>query len=79
MTKLKQVIQKSGLKQVWLADQLGVNAHTVSRWVKGLDKPRVDQAQHLARLLNVSVESLFPLPSNDTEARAAQAASSASG
>lgn len=60
MTELKRAIQSSGLKQLWLAEQLGVSQNTITRWANG-DRPRVDQAQQLASLLNVPVEDLFPV------------------
>ena len=61
MNKLKQAILDSGLKQQYLADQLDINANTITRWINGVAQPRVDQAQRLAQRLDVSVESLFPL------------------
>ena len=58
-TALKRQIIEKGVKQTWLAEQLGVTNDTISRWVVGENIPKADQAVKLATLLGCTVDELF--------------------
>lgn len=60
-TVLKQVIDQNGLKQTWIAKQVGVTAPALNLIAHGKTLPTLRTAQKIARLLNTSVEQLWPL------------------
>ena len=45
--------------QRWLADEVGIDPATVSRFVQGKQLPTLDQLSKMARALNVSTRSLL--------------------
>lgn len=56
---LKNRLQELGLKQWWLAEQMGVDRKTVSRWVQGQVRSiQLENAQTLANILQCKVEDL---------------------
>jgi len=57
-TKIKEVLDSKGLKQEWVADQIGVTQATISNWCTGRKKPRKPSLMALANLLNVEIEDL---------------------
>ncbi len=58
MQKLKQVIISKGLKQYWIAMQLGIGESTLSWWVTGRSKPTAEQLEDLAELLGATVPEI---------------------
>lgn len=57
---LKNRLQELGLKQWWLAEQLGVDRKTVSRWVQGQVRSiQPENAQTLATILQCQVDDLL--------------------
>jgi transcriptional regulator with XRE-family HTH domain len=61
MSKLKQYLKRHGIKQSWLVEQLGMTPAWVNRLVNDKSTPNVYDAQRIARLLNTTVEELWPL------------------
>ena len=59
MTKLGKILKQKGIKQIWVAEKLGVSGMTVSHWVKGNNVPKAKYILKLAMLLNVSFEELI--------------------
>lgn len=56
---VKNRIAELGIKQWWLAEQIGVDRKTVVRWVQGRVKSiQKENAASLAKILNCSVEDL---------------------
>lgn len=58
MTKLSKILKERGIKQIWIAEKLGVSKMAVSHWVKGKHIPKVKYILKLSELLNVSIEEL---------------------
>ena len=58
--RLGEALKRMGWDQVDLAERLGVDHSTVSRWVAGKSIPRLNRALRIAMLLGVSVEALWP-------------------
>lgn len=58
MTKLKDLIEARGLKNKWVAQQIGVAEETFSRWVNGHVAVPDDKLQPLADLLHCSPEQI---------------------
>ena len=57
--RLKYTLACKGIKQVWLAEKLGVHKVTVSRFVNGQRTPNYDTMRRIARCLGVSTDFLL--------------------
>lgn len=56
---LKNRVSELGLKQWWLAEQVGVDRKTVIRWLQGKVRSiRIENAQRLAEILECRVQDL---------------------
>jgi DNA-binding transcriptional regulator YiaG len=58
VVKLNEIIQKSGRKKIWIAEQLGVNSSTIGAWASGRREPSFTAMKLLALVLEVEVEEL---------------------
>ena len=58
-TNLRRIMFLTGIRQVDLADRIGVNKGNVSRWVKGENIPYGENLAKLAAALGVSVDVLL--------------------
>jgi plasmid maintenance system antidote protein VapI len=59
ITPLKRMLMERGLKNRWLAQQIGVHEATVSLIVNGKQRPYVDVALKIARVLGTTTEELW--------------------
>ena len=57
--RLKYTLACKGIKQVWLAEKLGVHKVTVSRFVNGQRTPDYDTRRRIANILGVSTDYLL--------------------
>lgn len=55
----KILLAKQGLTNKELADKLNIKVLTISLWVEGIVELTEDDAQLIARTLNISVKDLF--------------------
>ena len=60
MNNIKEVIKESGLRQKFICEKLGMKESQLSHIIKERRKPNQDTIKALARILNVSVKTLFP-------------------
>lgn len=58
MSMFKRLIQSKGVKQKWLAQQIGVSEVTLSNWVQGNYKPTEENLHKIAEVLNIKYELL---------------------
>ncbi len=58
---LERLINKKGIDQKILAEEVGVSTASVSNWVSGLKYPRIDKIQLLADYFGVSHSDLVEL------------------
>lgn len=54
-----ELIKERGLKQLYVAEKIGVNKDTVTNWCKNRSVPKLDKAVELSELLNCSLYDLF--------------------
>jgi transcriptional regulator with XRE-family HTH domain len=54
--KLKALVDKSGRSSLDIAEELGVDRSTVSRWLAGTTNPSFTAMKSLAQILEVEVE-----------------------
>lgn len=57
--RLKVVLAEQNKSGKWLALQLGKTENTISRWVRNINQPTVEQLFDIAKVLNVDVKTLL--------------------
>ena len=57
--RLKVVLAERNKSGKWLAAQLGKTENTVSRWVRNVNQPTVEQLFDIAEILDVDVKNLL--------------------
>lgn len=57
--RLKVVLAEQNKSGKWLASQLGKTENTISRWVRNINQPTVEQLFDIAKILNIDVKSLL--------------------
>lgn len=59
MNRIKAVLKEKGIKQVWLADQLGKSFNTVNGYVQNRAQPSLNVLFKIAKILNVDPKELL--------------------
>lgn len=59
INRLKVVLVENGKTGKWLAEQIGKNEATVSRWCSNKMQPSLDTLVKIAKLLNVDPRQLI--------------------
>ena len=59
INRLKVVLAEKRKTNRWLAEKLGVNEATVSRWVNNRQQPSLATFRKIANILQVDVKDLF--------------------
>lgn len=57
--KIKLVLEKKGIKQTWLADQLGKSFNMVNSYVQNRTQPNLDTLYQIASILDVDINELL--------------------
>lgn len=64
MNRIKKVLEEKGIKQVWLAEQLGKSYNMVNAYVQNRQQPRIEILYKIAELLNVDARDLLTESTN---------------
>lgn len=59
MNRIKEVLEEKGIKQIWLAEQLGKSYNMVNGYVQNRQQPRLEVLYEIARILDVEVKDLL--------------------
>ena len=59
MNQLKTVLAKKKRTNKWLAEQLGVNQTTVSKWCTNTTQPDLQTLKRITELLEVNIQDLI--------------------
>lgn len=59
MNRIKEVLEEKGIKQTWLAEQLGKSYNMVNGYVQNRQQPRLEVLYEIARILNVTPKDLL--------------------
>lgn len=59
MNKIKEILEKKSVKQVWLADQLGKSFNVVNAYVHNRRQPSLETLYNIASVLDVEVNQLL--------------------
>jgi len=56
--RVKYVLDRKNATRPWLAQATGISLHTLNGWVNKQRDPRIDEAEKIARALEVSIDYL---------------------
>lgn len=59
MNRIKEVLEEKGIKQVWLAEQLGKTFNTVNGYVQNRKQPSLEILYKIAEILQVNAKDLL--------------------
>lgn len=59
MNKIKEVIGSKGIKQTWLANQLGKSYNMVNSYVQNRRQPSLEDLYKIADILDVDISDLL--------------------
>ena len=64
MNRIKEVLAEKGIKQTWLAEQLGKSYNMVNSYVQNRQQPRLEVLYRIADLLEVNPKDLLVVREN---------------
>ncbi|MBN8686239.1 MAG: helix-turn-helix transcriptional regulator [Chitinophagales bacterium] len=59
MNRIKDILAEKGIKQTWLADQLGKSYNMVNGYVQNRQQPRLEVLFQIAEILGVNAKDLI--------------------
>jgi transcriptional regulator with XRE-family HTH domain len=59
MNRIKEVLEEKGIKQTWLAEQLGKSYNMVNGYVQNRQQPRLEVLYEIANILRIDVKLLL--------------------
>ena len=59
MNRIKEVLEEKGIKQKWLAEQLGKSYNMVNSYIQNRQQPRLEVLFEIAKILGVEVKDLI--------------------
>ena len=59
MNRIKEVLEEKGIKQTWLAEQLGKSYNIVNGYVQNRQQPRLEVLYEIANILNIDKKNFL--------------------
>jgi putative transcriptional regulator len=59
MNRIKEVLEEKGIKQVWLAEQIGKSYNVVNGYVQNRSQPSIEVLYRIGEILNVDPKELL--------------------
>ncbi len=59
MNRIKEILEEKGIKQIWLAKQLGKSYNMVNSYVQNRRQPSIEDLYRIAEILSVDVKTLL--------------------
>ena len=59
MNRIKEVLEQKGIKQKWLAEQLGKSYNMVNSYAQNRRQPSIEDLYRIAKILNVNPKDLL--------------------
>lgn len=59
MNRIKEVLEEKGIKQKWLAEQLGKSYNMVNSYIQNRQQPRLTVLFEIAEILGVQAKDLL--------------------
>ena len=67
MNRIKEVLEEKGIKQVWLAEQLGKSYNIVNGYVQNRSQPSLEVLYKIAEILQIDAKELLVTVSDKTD------------
>lgn len=67
MNRIKEVLEQRGIKQKWLAEQLGKSYNMVNSYTQNRQQPRIEVLFNIAKILNVEAKELLTKMNDDNK------------
>ena len=64
MNRIKEVLEEKGIKQKWLAEQLGKSYNMVNSYIQNRQQPRLEILFEIAEILQVDAKELLKSKTN---------------
>jgi putative transcriptional regulator len=65
MNRIKEVLEQKGIKQVWLADQLGKSYNIVNGYVQNRTQPSIEVLYKIGEILDIEPKDLLITTKNE--------------
>lgn len=59
MNRIKEVLEEKGIKQIWLAEQLGKSYNMVNSYVQNRRQPSLETLFEISKILKIEVKALI--------------------
>jgi transcriptional regulator with XRE-family HTH domain len=59
MNRIKEVLEEKGIKQIWLAEQLGKSYNMVNSYVQNRRQPSIEDLYRIGKILNIEAKELL--------------------
>ena len=59
MNRIKEILEQKGIKQIWLAEQLGKSYNMVNSYAQNRRQPSIEDLYKIAEILSVDVKTLL--------------------
>ncbi|HCT54584.1 MAG TPA: transcriptional regulator [Balneola sp.] len=59
MNRIKEVLEQKGIKQTWLAEQLGKSYNMVNAYAQNRQQPRLETLMEIAKILDIDIKELL--------------------
>ena len=59
MNRIKEVLEKKGIKQIWLAEQMGKSYNMVNANAQNRRQPSLEDFYKIAEILNIDIKELI--------------------
>ena len=59
MNRIKEVLEEKGIKQIWLAEQLGKSYNMVNSYVQNRRQPSIECLYEISEILKISAKELL--------------------
>ena len=59
MNRIKEVLEKKGIKQIWLAEQMGKSYNMVNSYAQNRRQPSLEDLYKIASILNVEINDFL--------------------
>ena len=67
LNRIKVVLAEKNKTNKWLAEQLGKDPATVSKWVTNVSQPSLELLLQIAKILNVEIQDLIRINALDID------------
>ena len=59
MNRIKEVLEKKGIKQIWLAEQMSKSYNMVNAYAQNRRQPSLEDLYKIAEILNIDIKELI--------------------